>query len=196
MSLEEIVDNSRTDKNTRHSYLPLYQKLLIYKKENAKNVLEVGIYNGGSIKLWSDFFTNANVYGLDIMHIDNVWEEIKNNEKIILHTSSDAYDNDFFINNFLNKNIKFDFMLDDGPHTLESMKQFIKLYSQIMTDDGMLIIEDVPSLDWIDILTNEVPENLKQFIKVYDLTKIKNRYDDIVFTIDKSNTFDNQTSKV
>ena len=196
MSLEEIVDNSRTDKNTRHSYLPLYQKLLISKKENAKNVLEVGIYNGGSIKLWSDFFTNANVYGLDIMHIDNVWEEIKNNEKIILHTSSDAYDNDFFINNFLNKNIKFDFMLDDGPHTLESMKQFIKLYSQIMTDDGMLIIEDVPSLDWIDILTNEVPENLKQFIKVYDLTKIKNRYDDIVFTIDKSNTFDNQTSKV
>ena len=196
MSLEEIVDNSRTYKNTRHSYLPLYQKLLISKKENAKNVLEVGIYNGGSIKLWSDFFTNANVYGLDIMHIDNVWEEIKNNEKIILHTSSDAYDNDFFINNFLNKNIKFDFMLDDGPHTLESMKQFIKLYSQIMTDDGMLIIEDVPSLDWIDILTNEVPENLKQFIKVYDLTKIKNRYDDIVFTIDKSNTFDNQTSKV
>jgi len=34
-------------------------------------------------------------------------------------------------------------MLDDGPHTLESMKQFIKLYSQIMTDDGILIIEDV-----------------------------------------------------
>lgn len=72
MSLEEIVDNSRTDKNTVHSYLSLYQKLLISKKETAKNVLEVGIYNGGSIKLWSDFFTNANVYGLDIMDINNV----------------------------------------------------------------------------------------------------------------------------
>jgi hypothetical protein len=46
MSLEEIVDNSRTDKNTLHSYLPLYQKLLISKKETAKNVLEVGIYAG------------------------------------------------------------------------------------------------------------------------------------------------------
>lgn len=62
MSLEKIVDNSRTDKNTIHSYLSLYQKLLITKKETAKNVLEVGIYNGGSIKLWSDYFTNANVY--------------------------------------------------------------------------------------------------------------------------------------
>ena len=186
MSLEQIVDNSKTDKNTIHSYLPLYQKLLISKKESAKNVLEVGIYNGGSIKLWSDYFTNANVYGLDIMNYENVWECIKNNEKIILYTSIDAYDNDFFINNFLNKNIKCDFMLDDGPHSLESMKQFIKLYSQIMTDDGILIIEDVQSWDWIDILKLITPEHLKPFIKTYDLRPNKERYDDIVFTIDKS----------
>ena len=188
MSLEELVDNNRTDKNTTHSYLPLYQNLLISKKETAKNVLEVGICHGGSIKLWSDFFTNATVYGLDIMNSENVWEGIKNTEKIILHTSKDAYNEDFFIANFLYKNIKCDFMLDDGPHTLESMKRFIKLYSQIMTDDGILIIEDVQSWDWIDILRNEVPEHLKQFIKTYDLRPNKNRYDDIVFTIDKSNT--------
>jgi hypothetical protein len=56
-----------------------------------------------------------------------------------------------------------------------------------MTDDGILIIEDVQSLDWIYTLKNEVPENLKKFIKVYDLRRNKNRYDDIVFTIDKSN---------
>jgi hypothetical protein len=187
MSLEQIADNSRTDKNTTHSYLPLYQNLLIKKKESAKNVLEIGIWLGGSIKLWSDFFLNANVYGLDITNIENIWEGIKNKEKIILHTSIDAYNNDFFITHFLNKNIKFDFVLDDGPHTLESMKQFIKLYSQIMTDDGILIIEDIESWDWIDTLKNEVPENLKQFIKIYDLRSIKNRYDDIVFTIDKLN---------
>jgi hypothetical protein len=78
-------------------------------------------------------------------------------------------------------------MLDDGPHILESMKKFIKLYSQLMTDDGILIIEDVQDLEWIDILKNETPEHLKQFVKVYDLRANKNRYDDIVFTIDKCN---------
>jgi hypothetical protein len=194
MSLEEMVDNTRTDKNTKHSYLPLYQNLLISKKETAKNVLEVGIgdynqgvTNGGSIKLWHDYFRNANIYALDICDLEKVWDEIKNNERIILHTLIDAYDEHFFTTHFLNKNTKFDFMLDDGPHSLESMKQFIKLYSQIMTDNGILIIEDVQSWDWIDILKNEVPENLKQFIKVYDLRPNKNRYDDIVFTIDKSN---------
>jgi len=188
MSLEEIVDNSRTDKNTVHSYLPLYQQLLSGKKDTAKNVLEVGICTGaGSIKMWSDYFTNATVYGLDIMPINVIWDGIKNKEKIILHTSTDAYDNDFFKTQFLDKNIKCDFMLDDGPHSLESMIQFIKMYSQIMTDDGILIIEDVQWWDWIDILKNEVPEHLKKFIKVYDLRANKNRYDDIVFTIDKFN---------
>ena len=185
MSLEELVDNSRTDKNTIHSYLPLYQQLLISKKETAKNVLEIGISKGGSIKLWYDFFTNATIYGLDIILSTAIWDGIKNNERIILG-SFDAYNTDFFITHFLNKNIKFDFMLDDGPHSLESMKQFIKLYPNIMTEDGILIIEDVQSWDWIDILKNEVPDHLKQYIKVYDLREKKGRYDDIVFTIDKS----------
>lgn len=187
MSLAELANNFRTDKNTSHSYLPLYQDLLISKKETAKNVLEVGISGGGSIKLWKDFFTNATVYGLDIMHIDYVWPQIKNDENIILHTSIDAYDNDYFNTHLLNSKVKFDFMLDDGPHTLESMIKFIKLYSQIMTDDGILIIEDVQSFDWLYILVNEVPEDLKQFIKIYDLRPNKNKYDDIVFTIDKCN---------
>lgn len=194
MSLDQLVDNSRTDKNTVHSYLPLYQKLLISKKESAKNVLEVGIgdgtqgiTNGGSIKLWHDYFVNANVHALDIQHLETVWDELKNKERIFIYSSMDAYNDDFFITHFLDKKIKCDFMLDDGPHSLESMQQFIKLYSQIMTDDGILVIEDVQYWDWIDRLKNAVPEHLKQFIKVYDLRPNKGRYDDIVFTIDKSN---------
>ena len=192
MSLFDIINNYTTDKNTTHSYLELYNKLLFSKKETAKNILEIGIgdfgeKNGGSIKLWKDYFTNATIYALDILPIDRVMDELLNNDRVILYTSTNAYDNDFFTNNFVNKNIKCDFMLDDGPHTLESMIIFIKLYSQIMTNDGILIIEDVQSIDWIDILQNEVPNDLKQFIKIYDLRSNKNRYDDIVFTIDKSN---------
>ena len=193
MNLVELIDNQKTDKNTYHAYLELYEQLLSSKRHTAKNVLEVGIgdfveKNGGSIKLWVDYFTHATIYALDILPIDRVIDVLIDNPRVILYTSTNAYDPDFFTNNFLNKNIKCDFMLDDGPHTLESMQQFIKLYSQIMTDDGILIIEDVQSWDWIEILKNEVPENLKQFIKVYDLRHIKNRYDDIVFTIDKSDS--------
>jgi hypothetical protein len=197
MSLVEIVDNTYTDKNTTHSYLQLYHELLKNKKETATDVLEVGIgdfghKNGGSIKLWRDYFTNATIYGLDILPKERVIDELLNDNRVILHTSVDAYNEDFFTTNFLNKNMKFDFMLDDGPHTLESMLQFIRLYSQVMKDDGILIIEDVQSVDWIFLLRSEVPDHLKKYIVVYDLREIKNRYDDIVFTIDKSRK-DNHT---
>ena len=56
-----------------------------------------------------------------------------------------------------------------------------------MTDDGILIIEDVQDYKWIDLLKLVVPDNLQKYIKVYDLRENKGRYDDIVFTIDKSN---------
>ena len=100
MNLEYIVNSNKTDKNTTHSYLPLYQQLLKKKKESAKNILEVGIDRGGSIKLWSDYFTNAKVYGIDIMNIQYIWEDIRNKENIILYASTDAYSNDFFTKNF------------------------------------------------------------------------------------------------
>ena len=66
------------------------------------------------------------------------------------------------------------------------MKTFIKLYSQLLSDDGILIIEDVQGINWLHTLIDETPENLKQFIKMYDFRENKNRYDDIVFIIDKS----------
>lgn len=183
--LSEIVNNERTDKNTRHSYLGLYQELLVDKKETAKRVLEVGIDRGGSIKLWRDFFTNATVYGIDIIPIDNIWDELKKLNNIIVYVSTDAYDEMFFKSTFLDEGIKFDFMLDDGPHTIESMIQFIRLYSHLLTEDGILIIEDVQEIFWLDILRNYVPDELKQYVKTYDLRENKGRYDDIVFTIDK-----------
>jgi hypothetical protein len=64
------------------------------------------------------------------------------------------------------------------------MIQFIKLYSPLLADDGLLIIEDIQSYEWINVLTDNVPYELRQFIKIYDLRHIKNRWDDIVFTID------------
>jgi hypothetical protein len=190
MELKDF-NNNNTDKNTTHSYLDLYETLLKNKRTSAKNVLEIGIgpagtNNGGSIKLWYDYFINAKVYALDIIHILNVWDEIKNLSRVELLTSTDAYDETFFKETFLNKNIKFDMVLDDGPHSLESMKNFIKLYSQVLCEDGILIIEDVQDINWLSILKNEVPDELQKYIETYDLRHIKGRYDDIVFVINKT----------
>jgi hypothetical protein len=186
MSLLSLVDNVLTDKNTRHSYLDLYETLLCSKKETAKNVLEVGVHVGGSIKLWKDYFPQAVVRGIEVNGSENFIDEVRSNDRIVLYTYTDAYDNTFFTNEFVNKNMKFDFMLDDGPHTLESQMKFVAMYSQIMTDDGILIVEDVQDWSWIDELMSQVPENMRQYIQTYDLRDRKGRYDDIVFVINKN----------
>ena len=75
MSLLELVDNS---------LFRVVWKFIIQKKFTAKNVLEVGIASGESIKLWHDFFPNAKIYGLDIKKISEISNVIKNKNRIIL----------------------------------------------------------------------------------------------------------------
>ena len=192
-TLVELIESvsSYTDKNDVHSYLDTYEDLFVSKKNTAKNILEIGIgnfreKNGGSIELWNAYFTNAKIYGLDIITPDRVIDKLFHNDNIVIYTEVDAYNEEFFVNTFLNTNIKFDVVLDDGPHSLDSMIQFIKLYSQVMTDDGILIIEDVQDVNWMNILANAVPDHLKQYIELYDLRANKNRYDDLLFVINKN----------
>lgn len=193
MSLISLVDNSRTDKNTCHSYLELYDELFLNKKNTAKNILEIGIgeekkTNGGSIRLWYEYFANADIYAIDIIDIDNVWSDIinvkDNKHKIKLYTSTDAYDEKWYKKNIVNTGIKFDIIIDDGPHTLESMVQFIKLYSSCIADDGIIVVEDIFEDSKIDALRDNCPKELKPYIKIYDRRKIKGRLDDRVFVID------------
>jgi cephalosporin hydroxylase len=184
MSLLNIPISDTTDKNTIHSYLETYESLFHSKQNTSGNILEIGVHFGGSIQLWNNYFKNAKIYGLDIA--DNISvNEIKDNENIILNVNVDAYNKIFVNNAFTNKNIKFDIMIDDGPHTLKSMILFIQLYLPLLSDDGILVIEDIPTLDWIQPLINVIPINIRQFIHVYDLRPKKNRYDDILLVINK-----------
>ena len=187
-SLVEL-DNKITDKNTVHSYLPLYQKLLEPIRHTAENILEVGIgnfieKNGGSLLLWRNYFTKAKIHGVDILPQERVLDSLIQDKTVNLYCNTDAYDTNF-ISQKLN-HIKFDFLIDDGPHTLESQEKFVELYSPLLKEKGILIVEDVQDIEWLENLKNKTPEDLKKYIKNYDLRENKHRYDDIVFTINKS----------
>ena len=186
MKLVDFYLPDRSDKNTLHSYLDLYQQVLEKKQDSAKRVLEIGVQRGGSIKMWHDFFQNAEVHGLDIMGHGEMWPDLFNHPRIHLRTSVDAYKEEFVNREFLDKNIRFDFILDDGPHTLISMMHFLRYYIRLLKDDGILIIEDIQDIDWIKQLVHEIPGNLLPCCKVYDLRGNKGRYDDIVLVIDKN----------
>ena len=188
--LTNCCDNGLTDKNTIHSYLPVYEMLFAPKRLTATNVLEIGIgpiphQNGGSIRMWHLYFINADIHACDIIHINDVHPCIVDVPRIHLYTSTDAYTYALTVNAFLMKNIQFDIVLDDGPHTLPSMVEFINLYLPLLKYDGILAIEDVQDITWINDLRAVTPDELKPYIEVYDRRSVKGRYDDIIFVINK-----------
>ncbi len=178
-SLMGMVDGYYTDKNTVHSYLPIYQKLFGHK--DVKNILEIGVQRGGSIKLWSDYFPNAHVFGIDLTD-ELICSDIKNKENIFL-LFEDAYSKNIIEKL---KNTKFDVIIDDGNHMLNSMKKAVELYLPILKDDGIFIIEDLRDVNWFQELENITPLEDRKHIKKFDLRKNKNRWDDILFVIDRS----------
>jgi hypothetical protein len=177
MNLLELYDSNRkkyiTDKETVHCYISnIYQSLFKDKKE-AKKILELGVYNCGSILLWKDFFENAHIYG-----IDN-WKS-----KYLLIDDRFTF---FKENAYLEKTLSllgnnFDIIIDDGPHTIDSMIFTVKNYTNLLAKNGILIIEDVQSYDWFDILIKNIPDKKFKY-EIIDLRSIKNRYDDMLLVI-------------
>lgn len=188
--LSVFCDDALTDKNTTHSYIDAYEELFSSKRETASHVLEIGIGpympNGGSILMWAGYFSKAHVHAVDVIPMDAVNPLLIPHPRIHLHVHNNAYDNSFFLNTFLSKSERFDIIVDDGPHSLESMIRFLKMYSQVLKEDGVMVIEDVQSMEWIEILRDCTPDHLKPFIRVMDLRSVKGRYDDILFIVDCS----------
>lgn len=176
MNLRSLVDNRMTDKDTLHSYLDTYENLFKEKKETATKILEIGIAEGGSLRLWRDYFQNADIYGIDIA--DKRFNE-EDRITYLFNTNASLFNTNFFKD-------KFDIIIDDGSHDLEDQCVFIEKYLPLLKDDGILIIEDVQDIQHLNIFTNITPTDFKPYIETYDLRENKGRYDDILFVINKN----------
>lgn len=184
MNLKEILEKNNlndysytygTDKETVHSYVSSFYEEAFSKYKNLKiNMLEIGIFKGASLKLWREYFSDAAIVGIDIQ--DQVLPQFRELENVNL-----IFDN-AYSETFLNDDRKFNILIDDGPHTLESQLVFLNKYLPKMDKDSILIIEDVASISYISFLEKMIPkENYK--IEVIDTRHVKNRYDDIMFVV-------------
>ncbi len=177
MNLLELYNNKtyNTDKENLHCYISEYYNHTFtpYKESNI-NLLEIGIRYGGSVELWRDFFTDATIYG-----IDSGEEAITDVDGCII-INANAYDINV-INELPNN---FDFIIDDGPHTLSSQISFILLYRDKIKKGGHIIIEDIQSYENLTELIKYINTDLFSY-KVLDLRGINGRYDDIILDISK-----------
>ena len=129
--------------------------------------------------MWRDYFDDAHVYGIDIR---NKPEKLINEPRITF-IQRDAY-TDEAINEY---QTKFDVIVDDGPHTLHSQIYCANKYPELLNDNGILIIEDIPDPSWISQIANAVPVRFKPFMYGIDRRIAPNRNsanDELMFVID------------
>lgn len=176
-----------SDKGTVHTYIQGYYSEEFKNPKRVKNFLELGIMHGGSIMLWHDWFTNARIEGVDVAD-DSLYYYDKNrgDEEYprFYPLIMDAYQQatvDLFEDDF------FDYIVDDGPHSVDSQCYAIEHYLCKVKPGGKLIIEDVQD-------GRDIEHFIKSIDKVSDLVadfkhielNIKHRYDDRIFEITRA----------
>ena len=173
--LNKIINTC--DKGTRHDYILGYYQNEFEGKTNI-NLLEIGVYKGASLLLWSNHFgESSKIYGIDNKNL--VMDEFINKPNIFF-TLSNAYSTDE-VEKFEDE--YFDYIIDDGPHTLESQLDCVKLWFSKIKKGGKLIIEDIQNKQYLEKIKN-YSESYGD-VKVFDLTENKGRYDDIIVEITK-----------
>lgn len=172
-----------TDKQTLHSYGPVYEQLLSPLKGKNATILEVGVQLGGSLLLWHDFLPDSVVIGLDNKDaIDpSIMPRMDPLRCAVLFM--DAYDNSTISKVKQLAPNGIDFAIDDGPHSLASQQRFLELYLPLLNDGGIAVIEDIQDYGWLDSLTSLVSEDYAY--EIIDLRGVKGRYDDLMLVVYK-----------
>ncbi len=79
-----------------------------------------------------------------------------------------------------------DYVIDDGPHNLQSQITAIIQYLPKLKKGGKIIIEDISYVEWEKEFIKLIEENsLNVSYKFYDLRQNKGRFDDMIFEITK-----------
>ena len=138
-----------TDKcpQIKHSFTPFYYNLL--KDKPIKKVLEMGILGGASLRMWRDFFPNAQIYGADIQtrallkedRIETFYCNQLKRDDLVTLLEKTGTDIDLFV--------------DDGLHNKESQLFTAQNLMPLFKKDVIYIMEDVRSPEW---LATELPD--------------------------------------
>lgn len=160
-----------TDKGTTHTYTAVYDRLFKDRWQEPLHLMEIGIYHGGSAALWCKYFPNATFTFVDTHDQigPKALEHIDMSRSLLLWR--DAY-SDPQMHRYIDG---IDIFIDDGPHTLWSQQMAIHLYGSLMRPGGIMVIEDISSESYIDILLEEVPAGVA--IEVYE-GNTSQRHDD------------------
>jgi hypothetical protein len=125
-------------KSVKHStYFPAYEKLFSSYVGREFTFLEIGIFNGGSLFMWRDYFgPKARIIGVDLNPVALKWVDYGFDIRI-----GSQSDTNFWKNLFLEIG-PVDIVLDDGGHTFEQQIVTSECCIPNIKNGGLLVVED------------------------------------------------------
>ena len=136
-----------TDKTTLHAYGPIYDELFHPRKDQVRNVLEIGVLSGASLVNLANFFPKANILGIDI-DLKNVRYGMDNPRITMIECDATKVE-DLTTKPSLGFPLSlitlagFDIVIDDGSHAPEDMVASFVIWSSKVKSGGLYVIEDV-----------------------------------------------------
>jgi len=144
-----------------HTYTPHYHDLLNSKRNEIKICLEIGIGNtklmspltnkmyvpGASLRMWRDYFINAQIIGADIL------ESVLFSEERISTYLLDQSSNESLENLIVSIGTQVDLIIDDGSHIEDHMIKSFMILWKIIKMNGLYIIEDI-NISFFDRIKN------------------------------------------
>ena len=141
--LDDIAKRLGTDKSSQyHNYCNKYQKYLPFLRSEKLTILEIGVLQGQSVQMWSEWFTNSEIIGIDISPNCKDYQTEKINIEI-----GDATD-PLFMSQIIDKWPQIDFIIDDGSHIQRDMIESFKLLFGCLKSGGVYIVEDTCCSYW------------------------------------------------
>jgi hypothetical protein len=132
------LDSYNTDKIT-HRYLDVYDPILAPWVDKEIKLLEVGIFKGGSLQLWRDYFPLGAIIGIDL----KLPKHFVPGERIQVFQGSQS--DEQFLSEVANKVAPegFHIIIDDASHIGELTKTtFWHLFDNHLKPGGVYVIED------------------------------------------------------
>ena len=120
------------------NYFPIYDSLLTRFRNKKITFVEIGVFSGGSLFMWKNFFgKKAKIIGIDLN------PDIKRFEKYGFDILIGDQSREDFWNKFFKKYGKVDIVLDDGGHTNYQQIKTVNSCVPNIKDGGILITEDI-----------------------------------------------------
>jgi hypothetical protein len=142
-----------------HVYTPVYWELFKDRRETVSRVLEIGVSEGKSIRMWQEFFPNALIYGIDN---NDRWEGERIDRVQLFHVDQSSADSLYDWLRPLASGPFLDIIIDDGSHIFQHQVTSMRTLLPFLKPDGIYVVEDETA-----VITDEVPTGLNYNVEVY-----------------------------